>query len=285
MSVVFSFPCATENKFILEWAAFNLTLDLFVFPGQARTHMLLLRKINCNVFLASVGSAFSWRYSAGYRLFHWRPKDWPQRHLEFWNLSSGSVSSRAPEPLTPPSIILSPNPVAIIFFQRKKKENHSRKRQMKNTCRIVMTNGANCSTPGTLRWSMSGREEGAWGAERMSPIPFLPNAEDKPWTGSHYMVHLGGKCLWVPLWDRARHHSSRPSSSMAWWVTIRWFQLPGLPPKSVARSPGSRLLVTSLKCGKFVHGIWRQWDKWFKTWPLHSFEKYFSFLKANLVNW
>lgn len=36
----FSSPCSTENKFILEWAALNLTLALFVFPGQVGTHML-----------------------------------------------------------------------------------------------------------------------------------------------------------------------------------------------------------------------------------------------------
>lgn len=40
MCVVFSFPCSTENRFILDWAALDLTLALSVFPGQVGTHML-----------------------------------------------------------------------------------------------------------------------------------------------------------------------------------------------------------------------------------------------------
>lgn len=65
-----------------------------------------------------------------------------------------------------------------------------------------------------------GQEEeiGKMGAERMIPAPnFGPTAGDKPFIGSHppYGVYLKKVPVGAVVKGRARHHSSRPSCSIA----------------------------------------------------------------------
>lgn len=212
MSVVFSFPCSTENKFILEWAALNLTLDLFVFPGQVGTHMLPTEKNKLQCIFSICWKYFQLKTFCRIQSVSPKAKGFATVSPRIPELTLGVCKEQCP---WPPSLAHPHHSQSQSWCKHplsdKRKENHSSESLMKNICEIVMTNEANYSTLGILRWSMSRRrEQGRWGAERLHPPPFVPNAEGKPWTRRSHMLCLCERCLWVPLC--AVHKLCSPSS-------------------------------------------------------------------------
>lgn len=102
----FSFSLLSRKQIYLGIGSIKFNIRSLCVSRSSGNTCSLLRKINCNVFLASVGSTFSWRSAAGSRQFHWKSKDLQQCYLEFQNLPQGSVNSILPEPITPPPILV-----------------------------------------------------------------------------------------------------------------------------------------------------------------------------------